>query len=125
MKIPLGNKKKHGIQGSRTTHEFLMQVVIPGCVVWYLVYTQPAYISLIAKGETDLVTVEIIYLALHIVFTYVALPVTWTLDFLEFALRGVRFPTWLSTTLHLSTYALFWFLLIAVVLRVVAIPWYI
>lgn len=124
MRIPLGNKKRRGIHGARSAHELLMQVVIPGCVVWYLVYTQPAYISLITGGETNLVTVEIIYLLLHIVFTYVVLPVTWTLDLLEFVLRGGKLPKWLSKTLYLSTYALFWFLLVAVVLRSVALPWY-
>ena len=112
------------MHGSRTTHDLLMQVVIPGCVVGYLVYTQPFYIALLTRGETDLMTVEIVYLALHIVFTYLVLPVTWFLDLLEFVLRGVRLPAWFSKALHLATYALFWFLLIAVVLRVVAIPWY-
>ncbi len=124
MRVPIWNKRRGSSGERRTPHEFLMQVLIPGFVVWYLVQTQPDYIALITQGETDLMTVEIIYLALHIIFTYVVLPATWLLDLVEFLMRGVRMSAWIRKVLYHSTHALFWFLLIAVILRVVALPWY-
>lgn len=97
----------------------LMRVVLPGAMVLYLVLTEQEFLRDFEASVPILLGGEILFVILHIVLTYVLLPVVWFFDLLDFFVDDNDVFDIIATFYRLCAQGLFWLLLIAITLRVV------
>jgi len=118
MKIPLMHR--NAPKGSYSLSAFLVQVLVPGLVVLYLMRTEGEYIATFTADNPVLLSGEVIFLSIHLIFTYVALPAAWCFDSAGFFIRDSHVLNTFGAFFNFWAAALFWLLFAAVVLRIVA-----
>jgi len=96
----------------------LMRVVLPGAMVLYLVLTEQEFLRDFEASVPILLGGEILFVVLHIVLTYVLLPVVWFFDLLDFFIDDNDVFDIIATFYRFCAQGLFWLLLIAITLRV-------
>ncbi len=69
------------------TFIFLIKVLIPAVIVLYLMYTEKYFISSFKKDVEILFFGEVMFISLHMIFTYVLLPTMWFMDILKIFFR--------------------------------------
>ncbi len=119
MRIPRIHSKREQ-RKKRTALDLLIQVVIPGLAVLYLVRTEGSYLAMFTDAHTALQSAEVILLSLHLIFTNVLLPLVWVFSTVHFFSRGGHARGIITAISRSSATVLFWLLLVAILLRIIA-----